>query len=183
MSITPARKSPADVGARIRALRAERRLTLAQMSDASGLTRSFLSKLERGQSAVSVASLLKIAAALEAPLAALFEPAVGAAVVRADQDSAAPTESNSRRLTPQAERRIEAMRNNLSAGDMFERARSEVMIEFIHVISGTLEIELEGGLITLHQGDSVTISAETAGLLRSPRRGIGTSFLSVYAPV
>jgi transcriptional regulator with XRE-family HTH domain len=60
------------VGARIRAARSERRMTLSALARASGLTKGFVSQVESGTSGVSLASLERIASALKLPLAALM---------------------------------------------------------------------------------------------------------------
>lgn len=63
----------ATVGARLRACRKERSLTLKQVARRTGLSVSLLSQIERAESAASVASLYKIAAALKINLQTLFE--------------------------------------------------------------------------------------------------------------
>ncbi|MFT4307537.1 MAG: XRE family transcriptional regulator [Microbacterium sp.] len=68
---SPAVRSPADpdesarvLGARIRALRQERGLTLTQAAADAELSHSFLSQVERGLERLSMASLFRIARAL-----------------------------------------------------------------------------------------------------------------------
>jgi transcriptional regulator with XRE-family HTH domain len=69
---SPAADEPA-VGATIRRLREERRLSLKEVAARSGLTQSFLSQVERDLTSPSVASLRKVAQAFGVPLAALFQ--------------------------------------------------------------------------------------------------------------
>ena len=54
-----------DVGERLRAIRRLRRVTLKTVADRAELSESFLSQVERGRANASVASLKRIAAALE----------------------------------------------------------------------------------------------------------------------
>ena len=54
-------RSDPDLGASLRALRAERGWSLAEVAEKSGLSISFLSAVERGQSRISVGSLFKVA--------------------------------------------------------------------------------------------------------------------------
>ncbi|HUU02721.1 MAG TPA: response regulator [Myxococcota bacterium] len=63
----------ASIGARLRAGRKQRELTLKQVARRTGLSVSLLSQIERAESAASVASLHKIAAALKIDLQELFE--------------------------------------------------------------------------------------------------------------
>lgn len=77
------------VGLRIRDLRRSRRLTLEALSQASGLSKSFLSDIERGRCDVTLTSLQRIAQALGVQLADFFpvEEPDGTApkIVRAQQ--------------------------------------------------------------------------------------------------
>lgn len=60
--ITPPRSNtPSELGQRLRALRTEWQWSLTEVAEKSGLSVSFLSTVERGQSSISVASLFKLA--------------------------------------------------------------------------------------------------------------------------
>lgn len=74
-SVRTARKTASEdvaIGLRMRALRRARKLTLAQLSDATGLDKGFLSRLERGEKSPSVGTLHTVASALHVPLARLL---------------------------------------------------------------------------------------------------------------
>ena len=59
---TPPRPNTlSELGQRLRALRTERQWSLMEVAEKSGLSVSFLSAVERGQSSISVASLFKLA--------------------------------------------------------------------------------------------------------------------------
>lgn len=60
------------IGQRIREVRRERELTLKQLADKSGLTLTYLSDVERGQTRPSLKALLRIAGALEVSMADLL---------------------------------------------------------------------------------------------------------------
>ena len=61
------------IGAKVKALRNERKMTIKQLSEASGLSIGFLSQFERGLSSIAIDSLETIADVLGVPLSALFE--------------------------------------------------------------------------------------------------------------
>ncbi|CDM24321.1 Transcriptional regulator, Cro/CI family [Castellaniella defragrans 65Phen] len=61
-----------EVGARIRAARKERRLTLQQVAQRSGLAVSTVSKAERGQIALSYEKVLQLGRALDIDMTRLF---------------------------------------------------------------------------------------------------------------
>jgi transcriptional regulator with XRE-family HTH domain len=77
---------PADLqlGSRIRALRQGRRMTLRALSARAGVTESFLSQVEREVTSPSIASVQRIAHALDLSIAQLFaeEPSAGRVVRR-----------------------------------------------------------------------------------------------------
>ena len=69
----PGEKVLLAVGSRLRAVRQQKNLTLRQVAQSTGLSVSLLSQVERAESAASVASLHKIATALNTTLHFLFE--------------------------------------------------------------------------------------------------------------
>ena len=79
----PGRKEPAvvatfkeeQIGARIRTLRIDRGLTLAEVADKTNFSRSYLSKLEHSKTAPPVATLSAIADALGVHIADIFAEA------------------------------------------------------------------------------------------------------------
>jgi DNA-binding NtrC family response regulator len=60
------------IGSSIRELRKESSLTLKQMARRTSLSVSLLSQIERAESSASIASLYKIALALDTPITSLF---------------------------------------------------------------------------------------------------------------
>ena len=73
-----------ELGARIRAIRQARQLTLRDVSERAGVTESFLSQVERDVTSPSIATLQRIARALDLSIAQLFaeEPETGRVVRR-----------------------------------------------------------------------------------------------------
>lgn len=61
-----------ELSLRIRQFREERGLTLEALAAKTGLTRGFLSKVERGLGIPSIASLIRIASALDQPVGTFF---------------------------------------------------------------------------------------------------------------
>ncbi|MFV8053276.1 helix-turn-helix domain-containing protein [Mycobacterium sp. 48b] len=66
------------MSALLRAVRQQRGMTLEELAEATGLTKSYLSKVERQRSTPSIAVAMKVARALEVDVAQLFseDPAV-----------------------------------------------------------------------------------------------------------
>jgi transcriptional regulator with XRE-family HTH domain len=67
----------ARVAARVRTLRAARGLALDKLAEASGVSRSMISAIERAEASPTAALLDRLAAGLGVPLAALFEAEAG----------------------------------------------------------------------------------------------------------
>ena len=60
------------LGKRVRILRLTRELTQDELAAAAGMSRSFVSLIEKGTHGVDVVRLLRLAAALDVPLAELI---------------------------------------------------------------------------------------------------------------
>jgi transcriptional regulator with XRE-family HTH domain len=69
----PAPNVEAVVARRLAALRREVGLTLRELAERTGLSDAYLSRVETGQAAVTLASLEKLAAVFAAPITAFFE--------------------------------------------------------------------------------------------------------------
>lgn len=160
----PVQAGPSDrplaIGARLRNARRGLGLTLAQVADASGVTKGFLSRVERDETSPSVATLVDLCEVLSLPVGALFaEPAVQ--VVRGD---AAPrinlggTGVLEHLVSARGEPRIQIVRSTMepgaSGGEELYTIASEV--EVVHVVSGALVMRFVDREITLEAGDSIT---------------------------
>ena len=90
-TVTTSSPAPAttelQLGPRIRALRQARGFTLRELAERAGVTESFLSQVEREVTSPSIASVQRIAGALDLAIAELFveEAPHGRVVRRADR--------------------------------------------------------------------------------------------------
>ena len=108
----------ARVGAQLRAARLAARKSMAEVAEEAGLTKGFLSKLERDLANVSVASLIRLCDALGVSVGSLFQPSKGE-VVRAGERP--PINFGGKGmseylLTPAHERRMQAILSALAIG-------------------------------------------------------------------
>src|SRR3954449_12250346 len=113
------------LGARIRALRQRRALTVKQLAERCRVTHSLISQMERGVTNPSLGSLYQIAVALGVPMEALFRDESAVAEV-------APTAAN--RAGPLV-RRAERRHLDLPDGIHWERliAESDSPHEFLEI--------------------------------------------------
>lgn len=174
------------IGDRLRQARLARRLTLAQLADASELTKGFISKLERDQANTSVAALIRICAALGIRPGELFDAPVGQ-VVRRDAYPAinfGGTDLTEYLLTPRGERRIQAILSEIrpGGGSGEEPYELPVDVEFAVVLDGELEVDIDGVAVSLATGDALTFPANNTHAFRNPSTSGVTRVLWVFSP-
>jgi transcriptional regulator with XRE-family HTH domain len=159
-----------DVGLRLgSAIRARRRLlglTLVDVAGQAGLSHPFLSQLERGLARPSMRSLTSIASTLgttaQALMAASERPAVPAeaveplSIVRNPTEAIPPVDSPGGvvRTLVRGERAMLPVEYTgaPSAFDEYYRHDGE---EFVYVVRGRIEVDIEGELHAAGAGDSV----------------------------
>ena len=166
----PADGNAGAIGGHLRQLRARRRLSLAQVADAVGISVGFLSALERSQMSGSVGTLRKLARFYKTNILDFFE-ARG---------------SSSRRVRPADRKVLEAgtgVRMELLAwgntvmephlfriapeagsGDPYTHEGEE----FIYVLRGDLEIAVDGEQYRLKTGDSFYFESTTPHRWKNP---------------
>ena len=175
----------ARVGAQLRAARLAARKSMAEVADEAGLTKGFLSKLERDLANVSVASLIRLCDALGVSVGSLFQPSKGE-VVRAGER---PTISFGGKgmseylLTPAHERRMQAILSDIApgGGSGSEPYALPADVELVFVLAGRLEITIGEELIVLEQGDAFTFTASARHAFRAADSG-PTQVLWVVSP-
>jgi transcriptional regulator with XRE-family HTH domain len=159
------------IGARIRALRRARGLTLVQLAARSDLSHPFLSQLERGRARPSMLSLEKIARALDSSQLELMEAAddessdvsqAGTVLVRASEGTRGSYGAGEARSLVHGKRRFHPMEvtaTNVDPGDYFAHDEDE----FISVVAGRVCVDLaEQGVFELTIGDSLYYVGGTA---------------------
>ena len=150
------------IGAKVKAIRAERGLSGRKLAAAAGVSQPFLSQLEAGRTSVAIATLYRLAAALDVkPSDLLPAPLSGAEVeiLRAADLGQMPVSElpnattartayrGGRRITELGDVRIEP---GPDVDEWFESADETV----IYVIEGSLHVDFKDRPeVTLHAGD------------------------------
>jgi transcriptional regulator with XRE-family HTH domain len=172
------------LGARVRELRRDRGLTLKGLGREAGLSHPFLSQLERGLARPSMSSVERIARALDVPVRTLWTaPRQQAArVLRADDGVLAPHDDPD---APGGVRQLFADGSALRVHEWSGGARSwpeegdsttgEVLV---YVVRGAVEVEVDGTIHALHEGDSLFFDGTVRHRLRR-RGGVRTRALYV----
>jgi quercetin dioxygenase-like cupin family protein/DNA-binding phage protein len=151
------------LGARLRHAREQRQLSLGDVSERTGLSRGFLSRVERDKTSPSVTSLVSVCEAISLPLERLFAtPSV--TVVRASDRPTATLPGAAvvdTLITPAHESHVTVVETLAaqggSGGDGYYTIPSEC--EVCYVLEGTIELEVDGEVFALARGDAVTFGA------------------------
>ena len=176
-----------EIGQRIKAVRRAQQLTIETLADASGLTKSFLSKVERGRSTASVAALLRISSALGLPLSSLFENSATRHVIRAGDYPRVQFGGHAvveYLLTPVAERRTQVILSHIDpgGGSGAELYQLPGDVEFVYVVRGRLVLHFSDGDVTLHEGDSITFDPAQYRAFEVPSDAERTTVLWSISP-
>src|SRR6266568_6052427 len=151
------------IGAQLRAARLASRRSMADVAEQSGLTKGFLSKLERDLTNVSVASLIRLCDTLGIPVGSLFQAAKGEVVRKGEYPpiNFGGTGIREYLLTPAGEKRVQAILSDIEpgGGSGDEPYALPADVEFVFVLAGQLQISLAGEHVTLEQGDAFTFPA------------------------
>ena len=152
------------MGGRIRKRRLQLGMTLHDLADACGVTKSFLSQIERDRNSPSIATLRSIAMALEVPMFYFFQSEqTMAPVVRLSERRVVTFQKTGVKyefLTPDLQRSIEMLELRLKPGQHTgTRPLSHEGEECAVVIQGTIDVEVAGTTYRLEAGDSIYIGA------------------------
>jgi len=173
-------------GKLVRALRLRRNLTLEQLATQTDISKGHLSRFERGEKAVSIATLMRIAQALHTSVSSLLGERVGEDilhVVRAADRQLRKAHTGNYEFAPlsraDGNETPTAFLLHLSAESIGSEEAFHAGDEIFFVLSGAIEIELAAHSVVLRQGDY----AQFPGLVRHRLRGIeaGTEVLVVVA--
>ncbi|MES2568770.1 MAG: XRE family transcriptional regulator [Verrucomicrobiota bacterium] len=174
-----------ELGNRIRRMRAERGWSLEVLANASGVSRSMLSEIERNQANPTLVVTMRIARAFGVTLGELVEaPAASSAVqvirggdraqvYRSDKDCQIRT------LSPlQLEKDVEFYEVQLQPGGVLRSApHFEGTREFLVVEKGRIRVESGADSEELVSGDSATYRADVAHAILNIGKGEALIFL------
>lgn len=154
--------APVAIGSRIRAARQSQRLTIEHVADATGLTKGFLSRVERDLTSPSVASLVTLCQVLSISIGDLFAvpethftPAGEGPRISLGGDGIVE-----RLLTARSERRLQILSATIAP---FGRGESELYavdcdVDVLHIISGELTLIMTAESYDLQAGDTLSFS-------------------------
>jgi transcriptional regulator with XRE-family HTH domain len=171
--------APVAIGSRIRAARQAQRLTIEHVADATGLTKGFLSRVERDLTSPSVASLVTLCQVLSISVGDLFTVPETHLTRRDDgpRISLGGEGIVERLLTARSERRLQIIQAEIGPHG---RGESELYavdceVDVLHIVSGRLTLIMTNESFDLETGDTLSFPG------REPHSWINRSHQPVQA--
>lgn len=169
----------AEVGPRLRRLRKEREVTLAALSETTGISVSTLSRLESGLRKPSLELLLPIARAHQVPLDEL----VGAPPVGDPRVRARPLVRHGRTFWPLTRQPggLQAFKVLVPQSDEEPELRTHEGYEWLYVLSGRLRVVLGEHDVVMTAGEAAEFDTRVPHWFGSTGEG-PAEFLSLFGP-
>ncbi len=176
------------IGARIRFLRQQRNMTLEQLSASSKLTKSFVSKVERGVSVPSISTAMRLAESFKITVSQLlgedhYDDALSLVRKEERRSFMRPGSSSGYNYEmvagPKRFKRMEpyVMRPPLKFQN--KRLFKHVGEELMFVLSGRVEVEISDQIIELRHGDALYFDSH----LPHRSRSLGGKYAEVLVVV
>jgi transcriptional regulator with XRE-family HTH domain len=148
---TPLAAVLAEIGPRLRRVRDERGVTLVELSELTGISKSTLSRLESGKRKPSLELLLPIADAHQVPLDEL----VGAPEVGDPRVRFVPQQRNGRVVVPLTRQAggLQAWKVVIEPSDEVPKLRIHEGYEWLYVLAGTMRLMVADHDITMGPGE------------------------------
>jgi transcriptional regulator with XRE-family HTH domain len=177
---------PTLVGALLRERRRHLNFTLDGVARRVGITKGFLSQIERDKASPSVATLMRLRAVLSLSMASLFQSSL-AHTVRSNERQALPYGGDRMQcylVSARDAHRTAVIWAELEPGAQSgadpHSLRSDE--EVIFVVSGSLEISIDDEVILLRVGDTFTFDPRRLHQYRNPSSRLRTIAICVLAP-
>lgn len=176
------------LGPRIRSLRQARQVTLRELAERAGVTESFLSQVEREVTSPSIASVQRIARALDLGIAELFteEPARGRVVRAAERRRITypGLGATDEFLTAGVNGRLQVILSTIEPGGGTgdEAYAHESDEEVVVVLAGRLELWVADEHHVLEAGDAITYASRLPHRNVNPGPGEATVLFCLTPP-
>jgi transcriptional regulator with XRE-family HTH domain len=180
------------IGAKIRALRVDKKMGQVQLAQHTQLSPALLSKIERGQLFPTLPTLLRIAMVFGVGLDHFFVDNAQRPLVvvtrRADRlrlpnrpGDATPTYLFESLNFPATDRKLDVYLADFPSASVPSDPHQHPGVEFIYVIRGRLVVNVGGDDTTLGKGDAMQFDAGTPHSYRRPGQSLASAII-VVAP-
>ena len=170
----------------LRQSRRQRELTLEQVAQSAGITKGFLSEVERDKASPSVALLVRLCDVLALPVGSLFST-VGPAVIRKDERvpiKFGGAQISDYLLSPSSAVKAKVIFSDMAPGGTGGEALYSLSSEeeFIFVISGRLVVTIEDEETMLDAGDAMTFDPRRPHSFRNASGSVPAQALFMLMP-
>lgn len=148
------------IGAKLRAARTSQGLSLGQLAETTGLSKGFLSRVERDETSPSVSTLVQLCQVLSLPVGALFtEPDIQrVSYVDAPRINLGGVHAEERLMSARSEHRVQLLHSELEpdahgGSDLYT---INCDVEVLHVLAGNLSVRFADRSVSLGPGDALT---------------------------
>jgi len=162
------------LGQKLRKLRKEQNLTQLELAQQVGITNGQVSTIERGVSSPSLATLHRIARALNVPMQEFFEGERNKDIELVRKGKGRRVASTREDVTVEVlcarsdRGAFNVLFLDLDAGELRLAPRPSVPEEYyIYVLRGKCEIEIQGDSYVLDPGDSIFVKAQREQIIRN----------------
>lgn len=171
--VAPRREAELQIGARLRARRLERGLTISEVAKEAGLTPGFISQLERDLTSASISSLYRICTVLDVRMGNLIDDIPFGTVIRREEQtrrSLAVGDAEHLLLSSGDERRFHVTESHIPPGGTAgeEPYTLPADVELVYVVRGALELRVGDETHLLREGDTLTYSPREPHTWRNP---------------
>lgn len=176
------------VAKNIRRLREENKLSMDELAKLSGVSKSMLAQIERGEGNPTISTLWKISNGMKVPFDAMtVRPKSPYEIVKTSDlqpllEDGGKVKNYS--IFPDDEnRRFAVYYLELDEGSYWEsEPHLKGTTEFITVFTGTVEINANGQSLTAGQNESIRFKADTVHSYRNAGRGIAALHMIIHNP-
>jgi transcriptional regulator with XRE-family HTH domain len=162
------------LGQKLRKLRKEQNLTQLELAQQVGITNGQVSTIERGVSSPSLATLHRIARALNVPMQEFFEDDRNKEVEVVRKGKGRKVASTREDVTVEVlcarsdRGAFNVLFLDLDSGELRLAPRPSVPEEYyLYVLRGKCEIEIQGDSYVLDPGDSIFVKAQREQIIRN----------------
>ena len=180
-----ARKKPLPFAKRFLRLRRERKMTLKQIANETGMSSAYISQIEKGKVIPTVAVILQLSRALEIDSGILLNEEKRLAGRKRVEDYRKRTEGYSYQTLT-----TESQRKHLKAFKVLVDPRSDHDVggyqhmgeEFIYVLKGRIEVLVGENKNVLSTGDSLHFNSSVIHKLRNVGTKVADLLVVLYTP-
>ena len=177
--------APPKVGKEIQRLRLQNNLTLEQLANKSGVSKSILSQIERDRSNPTLATIWRITKALESPLEDILSVKEGTKVFEKLSPNATPevtSEDNQFRLrilgTLSTVSTVQWYEFTAESGaELISEAHGAGSIECVTLCSGSLSVNVGGETESICTGETLRFRTDVAHCLKNEGDGVAHGFM------